>query len=122
MNERADTIACRPIGVIHSPFVDVVGMPIQTAGAPDALGRLEVFPAFVAGLRDIEGFDYLILLTHLHLAQDRLVQRPGGRIAHRSLRRPHALTRIPAGQIALPEAIRRLSTSEMSWASVADRR
>jgi tRNA-Thr(GGU) m(6)t(6)A37 methyltransferase TsaA len=59
------TIACRPIGVVHSRFTDVAGMPIQTAGAPDEPGRVEVFPEFAAGLRDIEGFEFLILLTHM---------------------------------------------------------
>ena len=56
----------RPIGLVHSPFKSTVGMPIQTAGAADEAGRVELLPEFEAGLRDIEGFDYLILITHLH--------------------------------------------------------
>jgi len=47
-------------------------MPIQTAGSPDEPGRVEVREEFRAGLRDIESFEYLILLTHLHCAQERL--------------------------------------------------
>jgi len=62
-----NVISCRPIGVVHSRFTDTRGMPIQTAGAPEEPGRVEVFAEFTPGLRDIEGFDYLILLTHLHL-------------------------------------------------------
>ncbi len=66
-------VVSRPIGYVRSPFKDTVGMPIQTAGAPDAKGSLEILPEFVAGLRDIEGFEYLILITHLHLvATERL--------------------------------------------------
>ncbi|MGJ7512111.1 tRNA (N6-threonylcarbamoyladenosine(37)-N6)-methyltransferase TrmO [Variovorax sp. GT1P44] len=68
------TIACRPIGVVHSRFTDTVGMPIQTAGAPDEPGRVEVFAEFAAGLRDIEGFDYLILLTHMHRCGKELLE------------------------------------------------
>lgn len=73
MNAAADSaIACRPIAWVRSRFTDPVGMPIQTAGAPDEAGRIEVLPAFEAGLRDIEGFDYLILITHLHQAVEKL--------------------------------------------------
>jgi tRNA-Thr(GGU) m(6)t(6)A37 methyltransferase TsaA len=70
-------IVCRPIGFIRSPFVDPVGTPIQTAAAPEHIARLELLPAFVAGLRDIEGFEFLIFLTHFHAcAQERLEVTP----------------------------------------------
>jgi tRNA-Thr(GGU) m(6)t(6)A37 methyltransferase TsaA len=59
-------VVCRPVGVVRSRFTEATGMPIQTAGAPDEAGRVEVFAEFAPGLRDIEGFDYLILVTHLH--------------------------------------------------------
>ncbi len=62
-----DPVVSRPIGYIRSPFRDTVGMPIQTAGAPDAQASLELLPEFVPGLRDIEGFENLILITYLHL-------------------------------------------------------
>ncbi len=67
-----DPILCRPLGLVRSPFTETAGMPIQTAGSPDEPGHVEVFEEFRPGLRDIEGFDYLILLTHLHRAQERL--------------------------------------------------
>lgn len=68
-----DPVVCRPVGVVRSRFTETSGMPIQTAGAPDEVGRLEVFAEFAPGLRDIEGFDYLILVTHLHCcAHERL--------------------------------------------------
>lgn len=68
----AQAVACRPIGHVRSRFTDPVGMPIQTAGAADEAGRVELLPEFEAGLRDIEGFDYLILITHLHQAVEKL--------------------------------------------------
>ncbi|RMX04227.1 tRNA (N6-threonylcarbamoyladenosine(37)-N6)-methyltransferase TrmO [Corticibacter populi] len=72
-----DRITCRPIGFIRSPFTDTAGMPIQTAGAPGERGTLAVLPEFVPGLRDIEGFEYLLLVTHLHrVAQERLEVTP----------------------------------------------
>ncbi|OEZ29976.1 tRNA (N6-threonylcarbamoyladenosine(37)-N6)-methyltransferase TrmO [Variovorax boronicumulans] len=68
-----DPVVCRPVGIVRSRFTETSGMPIQTAGAPDEVGRLEVFAEFAPGLRDIEGFDYLILVTHLHrCAHERL--------------------------------------------------
>ncbi|MBB3177505.1 tRNA (N6-threonylcarbamoyladenosine(37)-N6)-methyltransferase TrmO [Variovorax sp. Sphag1AA] len=68
------TISLRPIGIVHSRFTEVAGMPIQTAGAPDEPGRIEVLPEFAAGLKDIEGFEYLILLTHMHRASKELLE------------------------------------------------
>lgn len=68
-----DEIVCRPIGIVHSRFAATAGVPIQTAGAPDEQARLEVFEEFAPGLRDLEQFEYLILLTRLHLcAHERL--------------------------------------------------
>lgn len=66
MNTASD-IVCRPIGIVHSRFKETVGVPVQTAGVPSERGTLEVFAEFEAGLKDIAGFEFLILLTHLHL-------------------------------------------------------
>lgn len=65
-------IELQPIGFICSPFRTVQGMPIQTVAAAEVEGYLEVLPQFQAGLRDIEGFEYLILITHLHQAVEKL--------------------------------------------------
>ncbi len=60
-------VVCRTVGIVRSRFAATEGMPIQTAGAADEPGRLEVLPEFALGLRDIEGFEFLILVTHMHL-------------------------------------------------------
>lgn len=62
----------QPIGFIESPFQSTQGMPIQTVAAAQALGRLKVLPEYWPGLRDIEGFEFLILITHLHQAVEKL--------------------------------------------------
>lgn len=54
------------IGLIHSPFTDVVQMPIQPTSEASAPGTADVFPAFAEGLKDLEGFSHLILIYHLH--------------------------------------------------------
>ena len=67
----------RPIGVIHTPFESLRGMPIQPAGAQSAPGDVDVFPEYAEGLRDLDGFSHVILLYHFHQAADpKLVVEP----------------------------------------------
>ena len=65
MNE----IKYKPIGVIHSPFKEPKGTPIQPAGAKGTKGTVEIFSEYAEGLRDIEGFSHIILLYHFHLSK-----------------------------------------------------
>ena len=62
-------IKYEPIGVIHSPFKGVEGMPIQPTGAKGAKGTVDVFAEYCAGLKDIEGFSHIILVYHFHLSK-----------------------------------------------------
>ena len=57
-----DEFSFRPIGVLHSPYHEPEGTPIQGAFAPEVEGRAEVFDEFVEGLDDIEGFSHLYLI------------------------------------------------------------
>jgi tRNA-Thr(GGU) m(6)t(6)A37 methyltransferase TsaA len=59
-------ITYQPIGVIHSPFTDLMEMPIQPTGSSSAPGTIEIYPQFAAGLQDLDGFSHLILIYHLH--------------------------------------------------------
>ena len=63
-------ITYRPIGIIHSPFKDIEGMPIQPSGASMTKGTIEFFPEFTDGLKDLEGFSHIILLYHFHKVQE----------------------------------------------------
>jgi len=66
-----------PIGVVHSPFKEPPGTPIQSVAATDIEATIEVYAEYSAGLKDIEGFSHLILLYHLHRVQSsRLVVKP----------------------------------------------
>ena len=65
MNE----IRYKPIGIIHSPFKEPRGTPIQPAGAQDIEGTVEIAPEYVEGLKDIEGFSHIILIYHFHLSK-----------------------------------------------------
>jgi tRNA-Thr(GGU) m(6)t(6)A37 methyltransferase TsaA len=57
----------RPIGVIHSPFTEKDRTPIQP-NRSQAIGSVEVYPEFAAGLQDLDGFSHLILLYLFHRA------------------------------------------------------
>lgn len=54
-----------PIGVIHSPFTAKDHTPIQ-ASRSQAVGLVEIYPAFADGLQDIDGFTHIILLYAFH--------------------------------------------------------
>jgi tRNA (Thr-GGU) A37 N-methylase len=47
-------ISFNPIGLIHSHFKDLADMPIQPTSESSAAGRVEIYPAFVSGLKDME--------------------------------------------------------------------
>ena len=51
-----------PIGVIRTPFTEARGTPIQPSEAAGASGTVELYPDFVPGLADIEGFERIWLL------------------------------------------------------------
>ncbi len=65
-----------PVGIIHSPFAAKDEAPIQGAFVPDAVGRVELFPRFAEGLKDIEGFSHLILIYRFHRAGEVELVRP----------------------------------------------
>jgi tRNA-Thr(GGU) m(6)t(6)A37 methyltransferase TsaA len=66
-----------PIGVIHSPFKDPEGTPIQPSGAAGVKAEIEIFPEFIDGLTDLDGFSHIMLLYHCHRAQPyRLMVKP----------------------------------------------
>ncbi len=56
----------KTIGIIHSPFTEPQGMPIQPAGAKDIRGTIEIFEPFRKGLKDLDGFSHIILLYQFH--------------------------------------------------------
>jgi tRNA-Thr(GGU) m(6)t(6)A37 methyltransferase TsaA len=73
MNE----IKYKPIGIIHSPFKEPQGTPIQPAGAKGTNGTVEIFLEYAEGLKDIEGFSHIILLYHFHLSKEStLIAKP----------------------------------------------
>ena len=85
----------KPIGVIHSPFKKLAGMPIQPAFSKEK-GVVEVFDKYKKGLKDLEGFSHLILIYEFHkskgyslLAKPFLDNKKKGVFATRSPHRPN---------------------------------
>lgn len=58
-----------PIGIIHTPHKERVGMPIQPPGANGVKGTIEVVAKFADGLKDIEGFSHIIVLFCFHKSE-----------------------------------------------------
>ncbi|MEA3489548.1 MAG: tRNA (N6-threonylcarbamoyladenosine(37)-N6)-methyltransferase TrmO [Candidatus Omnitrophota bacterium] len=72
-----EKIEYKPIGIVHTPFKEQAGTPIQPVGGKDIEGTVEVFSEYARGLKDIEGFSHIILLFHFHLSKKvSLVARP----------------------------------------------
>jgi len=70
-------IVYKPIGIIHTPFKQPKGTPIQPISAKGVKGYVEVFPEYAKGLKDIEGFSHIFLIYHFHLVKgSSLVVKP----------------------------------------------
>ncbi len=95
---RLTSIRYQPIGVIHSPFKEPCGMPIQAAYAVGVSGTVVVEPDYEEGLHDLDGFSHIILLYHFHIGsgfelwvKPFLDDEARGVFATRAPRRPNAI-------------------------------
>jgi tRNA-Thr(GGU) m(6)t(6)A37 methyltransferase TsaA len=91
-------VVYEPIGIIHSPFTEAKGMPIQPPGAEGVRGTVELLDKFCAGLKDLDGFSHIILVYHFHLssgytleAKPFLDDAPRGIFAIRGPNRPNPI-------------------------------
>lgn len=89
-------ILLKPIGVIHSPFTEKTGIPIQPFHS-DEMGWIELNKEYERGLRDLEEFSHIVLLYFHHTRETLLEVKPvlsnriHGIFATRDLRRPNHL-------------------------------
>jgi len=91
-------ITFEAIGLIFSPFKDLEAMPIQPTSEASAPGRVEIFPDYVKGLKDVDGFSHLILLYYMHAIRKQalivtpfLDSSPRGIFATRAPTRPNPI-------------------------------
>jgi tRNA (adenine37-N6)-methyltransferase len=65
------------VGVIHTPFLQAKGTPIQVAANGNTQGVVEVYPEFAEGLKDVAGFERIWLIYLLDRASaSQLIVRP----------------------------------------------
>lgn len=92
-------LALTPIGTVHTPWRTIADCP-RNGRQPDPapVCRIRILPAYVAGLRSLEGFSHLILVYWLNQAKaPELVftppfdGEPRGVFATRGPRRPNPL-------------------------------
>lgn len=88
----------RAIGIVHTPFKEIEGVPIQPTGASGAQGHIEILPEYAKGLRDLDGFSHIILLYHFHrVRESKLVvtpfldSQPRGVFSTRAPKRPNPI-------------------------------
>jgi tRNA-Thr(GGU) m(6)t(6)A37 methyltransferase TsaA len=65
-----------PIGTIHTPHKTKADCPIQPVYAAETRGRVEVYPAYAAGLKDVETFSHLYLVYRFDRAGEIELVRP----------------------------------------------
>jgi tRNA-Thr(GGU) m(6)t(6)A37 methyltransferase TsaA len=92
------SITYTAIGIIHTPFTEIRGMPLQPVAAQEIQGVIELAPEYAGGLGDVDGFSHLILLYHLHQVLGRALRvtpylddHSHGIFATRSPKRPNPI-------------------------------
>jgi tRNA-Thr(GGU) m(6)t(6)A37 methyltransferase TsaA len=95
---KMDKVRYHPIGIIHSPYQQIEGMPIQPWGAIGVAGSVEIKHEYVNGLKDIDGFSHIILIYHFHVSKGYLLEiipflddHPKGVFATRAPKRPNPI-------------------------------
>lgn len=93
-----ESVTYEPIGVVRSPFREPRGTPIQPPAAAGVEGTVEINPALVDGLKDLDGFSHVILIYHFHLSKSSSSQvkpfmddEPHGVFAMRGPSRPNPI-------------------------------
>jgi len=67
------SITIKPIGIINTPYKEPKGIPIQGKFEKGVTGTIRLLPKYQAGLKDIEGFSYIILIYHFNRSQEEQV-------------------------------------------------
>jgi tRNA-Thr(GGU) m(6)t(6)A37 methyltransferase TsaA len=93
-----EAVVYRPIGVARTLYSTPAGMPLQSVAALDEPGSIELDPELAPGLRDLDGFSHLFVVSHLHRSSpgDLVVvpfldQTPRGVFATRSPKHPNPI-------------------------------
>jgi len=58
-----------PIGLFHTELTPQTGAPRQGILQPENKGTIEVYPEYQEALRELEKFEYIIVIYHMHLSK-----------------------------------------------------
>ena len=74
-----------PIGLVRSRYTRRRGTPRQGALFPDSEGRIEIFKEYKEALKDLDSFEYIIILFHFDRVKhwEALVDPPASNHEHR---------------------------------------
>ena len=64
-----DNVIYQPVGMIHSPFKTIEGVPIQPCAAKGNQGRIQMNREYTAGLNGLSEFSHIILIYHFQLSK-----------------------------------------------------
>ena len=91
-----EEIKIKPVGIIHTPYKEPKGIPIQGTFEGGIVGKVELFPEYAQGLKDIEGFSHIVLIYYFNRSKEEqliskpyLEDEPHGIFAIRSPHRPN---------------------------------
>jgi tRNA-Thr(GGU) m(6)t(6)A37 methyltransferase TsaA len=89
-------IVYHPIGIFHTELTPQTGAPRQGILQPENKGAIEVYPEYKEALWNLEKFEYIIVIYHMHLSRGWHTpvrpprsSRPFGLFATRSPNRPN---------------------------------
>ena len=63
-----EQITFKPIGIIHTPFKELKGIPIQFSMS-EAKGVIEIFPEYLPALKDLEGFSHIYCFYYFDMVK-----------------------------------------------------
>ena len=63
-----ERICFTPIGIIHTPFKTLKGIPIQSSMS-DVQGTIEIFSEYQSGLKDLSGFSHMYCLYYFDMVK-----------------------------------------------------
>lgn len=96
--ETTDSFTYAPIGIVHTPYTEPTGMPIQPTGAEGVRGTIVVRPELSSGLKDLQEFSHIILIYAFHRSRGYSLQVTPfldtvqhGVFATRAPKRPNAI-------------------------------
>ena len=89
-------IVYHPIGLFHTELTPQTGAPRQGILQPENKGTIEVYPEYQDALRDVEKYEFIIVIYHMHLSKGWHTpvrpprsSRPFGLFSTRSPKRPN---------------------------------